>query len=89
MEERGAEVSWRACFFLGIPTSCVLWRTVGDGSVMLNLHENTCDCSYLLGNASFPSWLSWAVAGDADTQVTQPLAIQACLQGSVSRGLAG
>lgn len=34
---RGTEVScfWRACFFLGIPTSCVLWHSAGDGSEML------------------------------------------------------
>jgi len=76
--ERGAEVScfWRACFFLGIPTSCVLWRSTCDGGEMLNLHENSCDRSYLLGNAQ-PPQLSWAVAGDGDTQTTQPPAVQA------------
>ena len=45
---------WHACFFLGIPMSCVLWRSMCDGGEMLSLHENTCDCSYLLGDAQPP-----------------------------------
>lgn len=28
-----------------------LWHSVDDGGKMLSLRENTCDCSYLLGNA--------------------------------------
>lgn len=32
----------------------MLWHSMRDGGEMLNLCENTCDCSYLLGNALPP-----------------------------------